>query len=221
MAWLGRKSRLTELMKSIRDISADRRAAFGQHLNAVKASLEAELSARRETLTAAATRDAVDVTLPGGAVPQGRLHPITRTISTILALFVPMGFEIVEGPEIESERNNFDALNIPRDHPSRESFDTFFPEKLAVADSIIEGAEAIGREYDIAVDTQVKQARSAGQAIVELIRNEGFDLVFLGAHPRALSVAPGRTTFGTTVEHVVKNAPCRVWIFTGKSTTLV
>ncbi len=97
--------------------------------------------------------------------------------------------------------------------------DTFFPEKLAVADSVMERAEAIGHEYDLAVDTQVKQARFAGEAIVELARNEQFDIVFLGARPQALSSAPGRTSFGTTVEYVVRQAPCRVWIFTGKETT--
>ena len=94
--------------------------------------------------------------------------------------------------------------------------DTFFPQKLAEADSVMERAEAIGHEYDLAVDTQVKQARFAGEAIVELARNEQFDIVFLGARAQVLSSAPGRTSFGTTVEHVVRHAPCRVWIFTGK-----
>lgn len=97
--------------------------------------------------------------------------------------------------------------------------DTFFPEKLAVADSVMERAEAIGHEFDLAIDTQVKQARFAGEAIVELARNEQFDIVFLGARPQALSSAPGRTSFGTTVEYVVRQAPCRIWIFTGKETT--
>ncbi len=94
--------------------------------------------------------------------------------------------------------------------------DTFFPEKLALADSIVEQSQAIGREFEVPIDAQVKQARFAGETIVELARDGAYDLIILGAQPRALSTAPGRTTFGTTVEHVVRNAPCRVWVFTGK-----
>ena len=126
VAWLGRKSRLTELMKLIAELSADRRAEFGKRMNQVKVSLEAELSARRDALSASPAGPALDVTLPGAHIPQGRLHPITQTVSAILSLFVPMGFEVADGPELELEHYNFDALNIPREHPSRESFDTFF-----------------------------------------------------------------------------------------------
>ena len=125
IAWLGRKSRLTELMKLIPELSAERRAEFGKRINQVKAQLESELATRRAALAVSQTRPAIDVTLPGAAIPQGRLHPITQTVSSILSIFLPMGFEIVEGPELEFERYNFDALNIPPDHPSRESFDTF------------------------------------------------------------------------------------------------
>ncbi|MBI4342557.1 MAG: phenylalanine--tRNA ligase subunit alpha [Candidatus Omnitrophica bacterium] len=126
VAWLGRKSRLNELMKHIPSLPADQRGAFGKRMNEVKASVESALSSRRDTLAASPARAPLDVTLPGSAIPQGRLHPITQTIQSILALFVPMGFEIVEGPELEFEYYNFDALNIPKDHPSREGFDTFF-----------------------------------------------------------------------------------------------
>ena len=79
----------------------------------------------------------------------------------------------------------------------------------------MEQAQAIGREYEVPIDAQVKQSRFAGETIVELAKGGTYDLVILGAKPRALSTAPGRSTFGTTVEHVVRNAPCRVWIFTG------
>ncbi len=107
------------------------------------------------------------------------------------------------------------VIEIPPSLP----LDTFFPEKLSVADSIIEQSQAIGREYEVPVDAQVKQARTAGETIVELAKEGGYDLIILGASPRALSTAPGRTTFGTTVEHVVRNAPSRVWIFTGKGSS--
>ena len=123
--WLGRKSRLTEVMKSLPSLAPEQRAPVGKGANQFKAAVESQLGARRQAL-AGTGAPALDVTLPGRAVPQGRLHPITVTLRAILELFVPMGFEIVEGPEAELEYYNFDGLNIPADHPSRESFDTFF-----------------------------------------------------------------------------------------------
>ena len=125
--WLGRKGRVSELMARIPTLSGEARAAFGKRLNQAKTALEAALEERRAALAnEGSIRPALDVTLPGSAVPTGHLHPITQTITRILEAFVPLGFEIVEGPEAEFERHNFDALNIPKDHPSRESFDTFF-----------------------------------------------------------------------------------------------
>jgi APA family basic amino acid/polyamine antiporter len=105
------------------------------------------------------------------------------------------------------------VIEIPPSLP----LDTFFPEKLAMADSIMEQSQAIGREYEVPIDAQVKQSRFAGETIVELAKEGRYDLVILGDRPRALSAAPGRSTFGTTVEYVVKNAPGRVWIFTGNA----
>ena len=104
------------------------------------------------------------------------------------------------------------VIEIPPSLP----LDTFFPEKLALADSIMEQSQAIGREYELPIEAQVKQSRFAGETIVELAKEGAYDLIILGAAPRALSTAPGRSSFGTTVEHVVRNAPGRVWIFTGK-----
>jgi phenylalanyl-tRNA synthetase alpha chain len=123
---LGRKSRLAEIMRGLGGLPAEERAAVGKRANAFKAAVEAQLVTRRAALADATAAPPLEVTLPGRAIPQGRLHPITRTMDAILSVFVPMGFEIVEGPEAELEYYNFDALNIPREHPSRESFDTFF-----------------------------------------------------------------------------------------------
>jgi APA family basic amino acid/polyamine antiporter len=109
---------------------------------------------------------------------------------------------------------NVTALHVIEIPPSL-PLDTFFPEKLSLADSIMEQSQAIGREYEVPIDAQVKQSRFAGETIVEVAKEGGYDLVIVGAKPRALSTAPGMTTFGTTVEHVVRHAPCRVWIFTG------
>jgi phenylalanyl-tRNA synthetase alpha chain len=127
--YLGRKSRASEILQSLPQLAPEARAPVGKQVNALKASMEASLTAQRRRLAGAAAPAALDVTLPGRMIPQGRLHPITQTIEAILAIFVPMGFEIVEGPEIELEYYNFDALNIPRDHPSREAFDTFFVDR--------------------------------------------------------------------------------------------
>src|SRR3989338_4426005 len=104
------------------------------------------------------------------------------------------------------------VIDIPPSLP----LDTFFPEKLAVADSVMEQSQAIGREDEVPIDTQVKQSRFAGETIVEVAKEGGYDLIILGALPKALSTAPGRSSFGMTVEHVVRHAPGRVWIFTGK-----
>jgi phenylalanyl-tRNA synthetase alpha chain len=124
--FLGKKSELTAAMKSFARLAADRRAAAFKEANELKAFMEAELAARHAALAAAPGRAAVDVTLPGTAAAQGRLHPITQTMDAVLALFAPLGFEIVDGPEAEFEHYNFDGLNIPREHPARENFDTFF-----------------------------------------------------------------------------------------------
>jgi len=106
------------------------------------------------------------------------------------------------------------ALHVIEIAPSL-PLDTFFPEKLAVADSIMEQAQAIGREYDVPISAQVKQSRFAGETIVEAAKEDGCDLILLGAKLDPLSTAPGRTTFGMTVEYVVRNAPCRVWVMAG------
>ena len=124
--YLGSKSDVTKILKQLPERPADQRGTVGKLANDFKRNLEAALAMRRSALAQVPRAAAIDVTLPGYAMPQGRLHPITQTIESILAIFIPMGFEIVEGPEMEFEYYNFDALNIPQEHPSRESFDTFF-----------------------------------------------------------------------------------------------
>ncbi|MBI3997114.1 MAG: universal stress protein [Candidatus Omnitrophica bacterium] len=104
------------------------------------------------------------------------------------------------------------VIEIPPSLP----LDTFFPEKLALADSIMEQSQAIGREYEVPISAEVKQARFAGETIVEMAQEGHYDLIIVGVKPRA--PAPGRSIFGTTVEYVVRNAPGRVWIMTGKDT---
>ncbi len=103
------------------------------------------------------------------------------------------------------------VIEIPPSLP----LDTFFPEKLTLADSALEQAQAIGREYEVPVDAQVQQARAAGETIVEFAKDGGYDLIILSDRPRPLAAAaPGRSTLGLTSDYVMKNAPCRVWLFT-------
>ena len=129
--WLGKKGRVTDLLKSLGQLDADERPKVGAEINAVKQLLSEQISERKETLQRAAiaaqlAAEALDVTLPGRREDLGALHPITRTIDRMAAYFGALGFEVVEGPEIEDDYHNFEALNIPAHHPARAMHDTFY-----------------------------------------------------------------------------------------------
>jgi phenylalanyl-tRNA synthetase alpha chain len=129
--FLGRKAELTVLLRSITELPAEERPGVGKFGNLVKRELEAALETRRvaleaEELVGALERDRIDVTLPGRPLPQGHLHLITSTRREIEDIFIGMGYEVVEGPEIETDYYNFEALNTPADHPARSLHDTFF-----------------------------------------------------------------------------------------------
>jgi phenylalanyl-tRNA synthetase alpha chain len=129
--WLGKKGRVTGLLKSLGQLAADERPKVGAEINAVKQLLNEQISERKETLQQAATAaqlaaESLDVTLPGRREDLGALHPITRTIDRMAAYFAALGFEVVEGPEIEDDYHNFEALNIPAHHPARAMHDTFY-----------------------------------------------------------------------------------------------
>jgi phenylalanyl-tRNA synthetase alpha chain len=129
--YLGKKGALTDLLKNLRQLSAEERPKAGAEINAVKQQLNEELNARKESLQGAAlvdqlAKETIDVTLPGRRAETGSLHPITRTIQRMETFFSSMGFEVVEGPEIEDEYHNFEALNIPAHHPARAMHDTFY-----------------------------------------------------------------------------------------------
>jgi phenylalanyl-tRNA synthetase alpha chain len=131
VASLGKKGRLTELMKGLGALDAEARKAQGQALNQVRAALEAALAAKKEALEARAlderlARERIDVTLPARPLPQGRIHPLSQCIEEVSAIFGEMGFTVVEGPDIESDWHNFTALNMPPDHPARQMQDTFY-----------------------------------------------------------------------------------------------
>ena len=129
--FLGRQGALTQLLRSLGTLPADERPLVGAAANEAKRELEALLDAR---LAAAAERERrrqrsetrLDLTLPGRRPPQGAIHPLTRVHDEIVSIFVGLGFSVAEGPEIETDFYNFEALNIPRDHPARDMQDTFY-----------------------------------------------------------------------------------------------
>ncbi|MEJ5358597.1 MAG: phenylalanine--tRNA ligase subunit alpha [Desulfobacterales bacterium] len=124
---LGRKGLLTQILRSIAALPPERRPEAGREANRVKDRLSSALeSALRDCEETARPADRIDVTLPGRMEPRGRLHPITRVTEEICAIFSQMGFERVEGPEVEKDYYNFEALNIPKNHPARDMQDTFF-----------------------------------------------------------------------------------------------
>lgn len=128
---LGKKGRVTDLLKSLGQLDAAERPKAGAEINALKQILNNEISDRKQVLQGAAIREElererVDVTLPGRVELMGSLHPITRTIERMADFFSRLGFQVVEGPEIEDDYHNFEALNIPAHHPARAMHDTFY-----------------------------------------------------------------------------------------------
>jgi len=130
VAYLGRKGALSTLLRGLGSLPPAERPAAGQAANETKAALEAAQATRQEALLGQALAQAleaerVDVTLPGQPPAIGQVHVITQTIREILDCFVGMGFQVVEGPEVEWDKYNFTLLNIPPDHPARDIWDTF------------------------------------------------------------------------------------------------
>jgi phenylalanyl-tRNA synthetase alpha chain len=126
--YLGRKGILAQLTGSIPSLPQEQRASFGQSVNALKNKIASLVAEKEKSLSpgTAAPQVASDLGMPGICQELGQLHPLTQVTEEILALFSRMGFAVVEGPEVESEFNNFTGLNIPLDHPSRDAFDTFY-----------------------------------------------------------------------------------------------
>ncbi|MCH8079490.1 MAG: phenylalanine--tRNA ligase subunit alpha [Proteobacteria bacterium] len=131
VAYLGKKGSLTEHLKQLGKLPAEERPQAGQAINDAKNILQEAINDRREFLdneriNTRVAGEKVDVTLPGRGEDTGSLHPITQTIERIESLFSQMGFEVAEGPEVEDDFHNFEALNIPAHHPARAMHDTFY-----------------------------------------------------------------------------------------------
>jgi phenylalanyl-tRNA synthetase alpha chain len=128
---LGKKGLLTEQLKALGKLAAEERPAAGQKINEAKVVIQAAIEARREqldreSLDAELARGTIDVSLPGRGQETGSIHPVTRARLRIERIFMQAGFEIATGPEVEDDFHNFEALNIPANHPARAMHDTFY-----------------------------------------------------------------------------------------------
>jgi phenylalanyl-tRNA synthetase alpha chain len=129
LQYLGRKGILAQLTAALADLPVEQRARYGQQVNALKLKITTLIEEKKRNITSlhpSASALSCDIDMPAISQELGRLHPVTQTINEICAVFTQMGFSVVEGPEIETEFNNFTALNIPLEHPSRDAFDTFY-----------------------------------------------------------------------------------------------
>jgi phenylalanine--tRNA ligase, alpha subunit len=131
--YLGKTGELTGLLKTLGQMSPEERKTIGAHINECKNQFQTAFNAKRDALNEAKLQaqlaaEALDITLPGRAQESGGLHPVTLTLQRVVELFHGMGFEVADGPEIEDDFHNFQALNIPANHPARAMQDTFYVE---------------------------------------------------------------------------------------------
>ncbi len=127
--FLGKKGCVSLIMKELRDLSPDEKRNAGKFINELKAELESRLQENTEKFAGQKQENSkqdFDVTLPGKKTTRGSIHPITQVMDEIISIFFSLGFTVEEGPEIESDYYNFEALNIPKDHPARDMQDTFY-----------------------------------------------------------------------------------------------
>lgn len=131
--YLGKKGELSQIARQIKDVPTEDRAEFGESTNRVKTALGEAIAQKRENFeekerATVLETESIDVTLPGRPATVGHVHPVTSVLNEIEDIFVGMGFKVVTGPDMEDEFHNFEALNIPRDHPARDMHDTFYLE---------------------------------------------------------------------------------------------
>lgn len=187
--YLGKSGRITELMKGMSALTVEEKKSRGAAINLAKQAIEAALTQRREALAEAELQaqllaEALDVTLPGRQRGMGGLHPVSITLERIETIFGSMGFDVAQGPEIESDWFNFTALNTPQDHPARSMHDTFYVE------GGVEGAPNLLRTH-----TSPMQIRYAVQHVKRYRAAAGADAaaLFAGDMPEIRVIAPGRT----------------------------
>ncbi|HJW54119.1 MAG TPA: phenylalanine--tRNA ligase subunit alpha [Burkholderiaceae bacterium] len=154
--YLGKTGRITEQMKGLGKLAPDERKAQGAIINAAKDQIEAALNARRDALAIAQMQtrlnaEAIDVTLPGRGRGMGGIHPVMRTWQRVEEIFGSIGFDVADGPEIETDWTNFTALNSPENHPARSMQDTFY----------VEGKDSQGKQLLLRTHTSPMQVRYA------------------------------------------------------------
>lgn len=131
VAYLGKKGELTSILKQMGKLSAEERPAMGQLANAVRSEIEAKIAEKTALIKKAEQdkkleKETLDISLPGKKGKKGGLHPLNTVLKDMINIFQSMGFDVVDGPEIETEYYNFEALNVPADHPARDMQDTFY-----------------------------------------------------------------------------------------------
>ncbi|MFN3612275.1 phenylalanine--tRNA ligase subunit alpha [Tepidimonas sp.] len=188
--FLGKSGAITERMKGLAALSPEDKKAAGAAINQAKQAIEAALQARRAELAEAELQrqlaaEALDVTLPGRQRGQGGLHPVSLTLERIEAIFGSMGFEVADGPEIETDWFNFTALNTPADHPARSMHDTFYVEGGTPEAPLLLRTHTSPMQIRHAVQ-HVKRARAAAG-------DDGAAGLFAGDMPEIRVIAPGRT----------------------------
>ena len=187
--FLGKSGKITELMKGMAALSVEEKKSRGAAINLAKQAIESALTERRQALADAELQtqlqaEALDVTLPGRQRGQGGLHPVSLTLERIEAIFGSMGFDVAQGPEIESDWFNFTALNTPEDHPARSMHDTFYVEGGSEAAPNLLRTHTSPIQIRYAVQ-HVKAHRAAAGASAEGL--------YSGDMPEIRVIAPGRT----------------------------
>ncbi|RMX07675.1 phenylalanine--tRNA ligase subunit alpha [Corticibacter populi] len=182
--FLGKSGRITELMKGMAQLSVEEKKSRGAAINQAKQAIERALQERRQALSdaelaAQLKAEALDVTLPGRRRLPGGLHPVSRTMERIEQIFGSMGFDVADGPEIESDWHSFTSLNNPPNHPARSMQDTFY----------VDLQDESGLHYNLRPHTSPMQVRYARQHVrkYQAVVDAG------GALPEVRVIAPGRT----------------------------
>ncbi|HLV60568.1 MAG TPA: phenylalanine--tRNA ligase subunit alpha, partial [Fredinandcohnia sp.] len=168
---LGKSGLVSELRRTIGSLPPEMRKPFGEAVNEAIAAVEEALARRAQQLAEARLRaelegPRLDLTLPGRARPLGRRHPISHTMEDLLALLGRMGFEVVEGPEVELDYYNFEALNFPKDHPARDMQDTFFVDEGSIRGGTLPEGSVLLRTHTSPVQVRAMLERKPPVRIV-------------------------------------------------------
>jgi phenylalanyl-tRNA synthetase alpha chain len=177
--FLGQSGRLTKVLRQLGQLSKEDRPAIGQRANEVKANIQSSFDSRQRTvydkeLEQKLTGDAIDVTLPGIAPRIGHIHPLTQITEEITQIFYGMGFSVAQGPEVETDFYNFDALNTPANHPARDAQDTFYTNL---------GGGTLLRSQTSTVQIRTMQKMKPPMRVISpgrVYRNEEFIRLFFG-----------------------------------------